>query len=228
MKKTKKLILLYFLHQQQGAKKMQQSFSYEEVYVALPIAESTIRGILNEFEGERLIRKTVSQTTLLWQLTQTGIRTAESIFGRLSHDTSSHSLHLIHVHASSRELSDFQRIQLDTHTFAIFGEEERALNRRYPRSLVLPQSAASEKVIVQEWLESLAGRRIIRDREQISRQIDVLFPQRKNDRVIAPRVRTRQQKLLCSIISAIEDLSQSPEIYYPQSLRVNELLRRIW
>ncbi len=228
MKKTKKLILLYFLHQQQGAKKMQQSFSYEEVYRAVPIATSTIRGILNEFEGERLLRKTVSQTTLLWQLTQTGLRTAESIFGRLLQNTSSRSLHLLRLHESPREIRDLSRIQLDTHTFAIFGEDERALNRRYPRSLVLPQSAASEKVIVQEWLESLAGRRIIRDREQICRQIDVLFPQRKNDRVIASRVRARQQKILCSIISAIEDLTQSPEIYYPQPLRVNELLRRIW
>lgn len=228
MKKTKKLILLYFLQMRLGTKSMQQSHSYEEVYAAVPISPSTIRGILNEFEGARLLRKTVTTTSLSWQLTQTGIRTAESIFGGLYESAQTVSAQLIVLREPASDIADLSRIQIDAHSYVVFGESERVINRRFPRSLVLTQSAASGKVIVQGWMETLFGRQMLRDREQLSRQIAILFPRRNTDRVIAPRLHLRQQKLLWKLISAIDEKRQPPEIYYPHAVRMNELLRRIW
>lgn len=241
MKKAKLMMLLYFLHQEKKKNSRDNLITYARLYRDLPLAASTIRGIVQEFLNEQLIRRVGDGESVSLNLTRYGIDLCAQTFW-LGFDSETMQMPLllsvpvIDSHSKKKFhllLSSIQFIQIDERTYMIFAIDERTLSKLVATALshkpffIQPMSA-SEKTIMSFWFLSTKGARAQKQRQLVNALVRQLVRQRTLYSPLSQRVRNSLSLCLAEMISAFRMKESIPELYYPQDMRLERFLSQIW
>lgn len=224
MKKAKLMVLFYLLHAHFDVARRGKVSTYATLYVRLPLAQSTIRGIVQEFLYDQLIRRVYSEDADGFVLTGNGVEMCKELFIPLfvPHETEA-TLRIGQNAQGTAEKS--LHIQLNAQTQYVFEHSNRL---QHDRRILLLEASADQKVIVEYWFRLKAGRthlalreKVVKLFQQLSRQKNATSPNSKN-------VRSLQKNIMTIIISALRSTEGVPEVYYPRDLRVTTFLQQLW
>lgn len=229
MKKSKRMVLFLFALHILAGKNAPKTYAYIDLYRLLPLAQSTIRGIVMEFLSLGFLEEKVTLLGKSFQISKSGILEAREIFSLADGD----EVTLIITQAVSSRIESLGFFSLRPGVYIRFGRFD-------PRELgILPKSVLSTLLICTDVqfeerssLRTLhtiaAGEEIIMLRKNVHRTLTTLS--------MDPRLHggkhsrsSKPQSLLLgkSYVFMLECFSSNyriPDSYYPNDLRLHTLL----
>lgn len=235
------MLLLYFLHVEKTEKLRENATTYERLYADVPLAPSTIRGIVQEFLGAQIIRRIEREDSLSLNLTRNGRELCMQTFRSLLAANKSAVPVLLTLPAlNSRNrrsavtaLETFQSIHLDKNTYILFGTDEKIVTHVFlgifkPGQLFIQTLSANEKGIASWWFLTESGKQILKKREVVQSMVRQYSQQQRQYSPLSVRAQKSRARCLAELISAIKANTGFPEEYYPHELRLESFLHRIW
>ncbi len=234
------MVLLYFMQNEMKQGTRDNTLSYEQLYAAIPLSESTIRGIIQEFLHVRLIQKVFTQDTAGWKLTAMGRVQGRELFEPLWNSESQQKVTLVVFpsYASSvrvkaqKIVARMGSIAVDAHSFFVLNQIDRELQKKllalslHP-ALFVPVDA-TQKGFQSFLFQTREGKKCYAQREKIAGLTQKYRGSLRRYSSTSHTLKKIKGILLADIISALRDSDTIPEEYYPREMRLSTFVDSFW
>ncbi|MEP7166762.1 MAG: hypothetical protein ABI758_02165 [Candidatus Woesebacteria bacterium] len=221
MKKSKLMVLYLFSLGILAGEKVSKAYAYIELYERLPLAPSTVRGIVMEFLNLGFIEEQDGQEGKTYQITKKGLLEAYSVFQSGIQNKPEECVIVISGKSIPKILK-FGFFSIKAGVYLRFGsfhrEELGLLPRKIYHSLLIVESQTPEL------LPSYLTEEYISTSTVVTQFLKKLIDARskKNHRVTAA-YRLLLKKSFEGIIDLLSRNYRIPEEYYPQNCRLSTL-----
>jgi hypothetical protein len=230
MKKSKRMILYLFALSVFAGKAETKTFAYIDLYRLLPLASSTVRGIIMEFLSRGLIEEKITPSGKAFQISKTGLQEAVEVFGDLQQeDTDTLTMLISRTVEPSLEMLRF--FSLRPGVYIRFGSFDRIELRILPKAITTQLLICSEVKLeevsgIRYLLATPMGQETVALHKDLYRSLTALrsIPGRKNSRISKPQA-LLLEKSFALIIEILSRNSRIPDSYLPSDIRTTHLLR---